>query len=58
MLGKIDTCQNDPKKSYTGKKAEHTLSGYSWITCCSFDRSKNEQSYYRGKNCMEMFVKI
>ena len=53
----MDTCQNDPKKSYTEKKAEHTPSGYSWITCCSFDILKNEQSYYKGKNCVEMFCK-
>ena len=39
------------------KKIEHTPSGYSWITCCSFDASKNKQSYYRGKDCMEMFCK-
>ena len=55
LLGKIDTCQNDPKKSSTEKKAEHMPSGYSWVTCCSFDKSKNECAYYRGKNCMEMF---
>ena len=36
---------------------EHTPSGYSWITCCSFNESKNKQSYYRGKDCMEMFCK-
>ena len=54
LLGKIDTRQNDPKKSSTEKKAEHTPSGYSWVTCCSFDKSKNEWNYYRGKNCMEM----
>ena len=57
LLRKIDTCQNDPKKSSTEKKAEHTPSGYSWVTCCSFDKSKNEWGYYRGKNCMEMFCK-
>ena len=57
MLEKINTCQNDPKKSSTEKEAEHTPSGYSWVTCCSFDTSKNEQNYYRGKNCMEMFCK-
>ena len=32
-------------------------SGYSWVTRCSFDKSKNEWSYYRVKNCMEMFGK-
>ena len=57
LLGKIDTCQNDPRKSFTEKKAEHTPSGYSWVTCCSFDKSKNEWGHYRGKNCMERFCK-
>ena len=57
LLEKIDSCQNDPEKSSTEKKAEHMPSGYSWITCCSFDESKNEQGYYRGKDCMEMFCK-
>ena len=55
MLGKRDICQNDPKKSSTEKKAEHIPSGYSLVTCCSFDKSKNELIYYRGKDCMEMF---
>ena len=57
LLEKIDSCQNDPEKSSTEKKAEHTPSGYSWITCCSFNESKNEWGYYRGKDCMEMFCK-
>ena len=39
------------------KKAEHTPSCYSWVMCCSFDKSKNERNYYRGKNCMERFCK-
>ena len=42
LLKKKDTCQNDPKKSSTEKMAKHKLSGYLWITCCSFDESKNE----------------
>ena len=32
-------------------------SGYSWITCCSFNKSKNELGYYRGKDFMKMFCK-
>ena len=50
---KIHSCQNNPEKSYTKKKAKHIPSGYSWFTCCSFDASKNELGYYRGKDCME-----
>ena len=57
LLQKINTCQNNPEKSYTEKKAKHKPSGYSLVTCCSFDKSKNERKYYRGKDCMKMFCK-
>ena len=57
LLKKINTCQNNPEKSYTEKKAMHRPSGYSLVTCCSFDKSKNEQKYYRGKDCMKIFCK-
>ena len=46
LLQKIELCQNNPEKSYTEKKAVHRPSGYSFVTCCSFDKSKNEQKYY------------
>ena len=29
---KIDSCQNNPEKSYTEKKAKHIPSGYSIVT--------------------------
>ena len=57
LLQKINTCQNNPDKSYTEKKATHRPSGYSLVTCCSFDKSKNERKYYRGEDCMKMFCK-
>ena len=57
LLQKINICRNDPEKSYTEKKAVHKPSGYSLVTCCSFDKSKNEQKYYRGKDCMKIFCK-
>ena len=49
LVEKIDTCQNNNDNSYIEKKAKHTPSGYSLVTCCSIDESKNEASYYRGK---------
>ena len=55
LLLKINTCDNDPNKSYTIAKATHKPSGYSLVTCCSFDKSENEQTYYRGKDCMKKF---
>ena len=33
----------------------HKPSGYSLITCCSFDKSENERKYYRGKDGKKMF---
>ena len=30
-------------------------SGYSLVAYCSFDKSKNERSYYRGKDTMKIF---
>ena len=55
LLKKINTCQNNPEKSYTEKKAVHKPSGYSLLTCYSFDKSKNERKYYRGKDSMKIF---
>ena len=57
LLKKINTCQNDPDKFYTEKKATHRPSGYSLVTCCSFDKSLNEQKYYRGEDYMKIFYK-
>ena len=57
LLRKINTCSNNPDKSYTEKKVMHKPSGYSLATCCSFDKLKNKNKYYRGKNCMKMVCK-
>ena len=57
LLRKINTRSNNLDKSYTEKKAMHKSSGHSLATCCSFDKSKNENKYYRGKDCMKMFCK-
>ena len=56
LLEKIDT-QNNPEKSYTQKKAKHKPSGFSRVTYCSFDKSKTERNYYRGKDCIKIFCK-
>ena len=57
LLEKIDTCHNNPEKSYTEKKARHKPSGYSLVTYCSFDKTKTAWNCYRGKDCMEIFCK-
>ena len=57
LLEKVYSCQNNPEKSYTEKKAKHTPSGYSIFTSCSFDPTKNKLDCYKGEDCMEMFCK-
>ena len=42
LLWKINTRRNNPGKSNTEKKATHRPSGNALVTCCSFDKSKNE----------------
>ena len=49
LLKKIESTQNNPKKSYTEKKARHELSGWAMFTRCSFDKKENKLNYYRGK---------
>ena len=55
LLVKMSSCENTPIKSYTEKKALHIPCGYSILTCYSFDKTLNEQKYYRGKDCIEKF---
>ena len=38
LLWKINTRSNNLDKSYKEKKATHKSSGYSLVTCCSFDK--------------------
>ena len=57
LLEKMSTCHNNPEKSWTIKINEHTPSGYSLLTHCSFDLTKNKLDCYRGKACMERFSK-
>ena len=53
LFEKMNTCYNNPKKSSTTKINQHTPSDYSLFTHCSFDTTKNNLDYYRGKNCVK-----
>ena len=57
LLEKMHSCQNNPERSYTEKKAKHTPSGYSLFTNCSFDLTKNKLDCYKGEHCMNKFCK-
>ena len=53
LLLKMNACNNNPNMSYTTAKALHKPSGYSLLTSCSFNKSENKQTYYRGRDCMK-----
>ena len=55
LLEKMNTRYHNPEKSSTIKINKHTRSCYSLFTHCSFDTTKSNLVYYRGKNCMKHF---
>ena len=57
LLKKEQSCQNNPGKSYTEKKAKHEPSGWAMFTKCSFDGAENKLDYYRGRDCIEKLCK-
>ena len=57
LLLKMHSCQNNPEKSYTERKAKHKPSCYSWSLICSFDATKNKHDFYRERDCIEKFCK-
>ena len=57
ILKKVQSCQNNPEKSYTEKIARHEPSGWSMFKKCSFNKKENKLNYYRGKYCIEILCK-
>ena len=57
LLEKMSTCRNNSEKSSTPNVKKHIPSGYSLLTCCSFDTTKTKLDYYRGEDCMKEFCK-
>ena len=57
LLEKMSTCQNNSNQSSTTEINKHIPSGYSIFTNCSFDKSRNNLDYYRGKDCIKKFCK-
>ena len=57
LLKKEQSCQNNPKSSYTERKTRHEHLGYSLDLICFFYKTKHQHCYYRGKDCIENFCK-
>ena len=56
-LKKVQSCQNNPEKSYTEIIARYEPSGWSMFIGSSFDKKENKLDYYRGKYCIEKVCK-
>ena len=50
LLRKQQSCQNNPKESYTERKAKHVPSGYSLSFICSFNSKETKHSVYRERD--------
>ena len=57
LLIKEQSCQNNPEKSYTERKARHEPSVYSLSLICLFDSTKNKHCVYRGKDSVWHFCR-
>ena len=57
LLLKMLSYQNNPKNSYTERKAIHEPSGWTIFTNCSFDAAKSKLDYYRGIDCIKVLCK-
>ena len=55
LLEKMNNRYDSPEKSSTTKINKHTPPGYSLLTHCSFDKTKNKIDYFRGEDCMKKF---
>ena len=53
----MQSSQNNPKESYTEKKAKHEPLGYSLSLISSFNSKENKHRVYRGRDCIEKFCK-
>ena len=58
LLEKMRTYHNNPENLPTTKINEHTPSGYSLFTQCSFDKAKNNLIVIEVKNLWKGFVRI
>ena len=57
LLLKQQSCQNNLNKSYIERKTIHELCGYAKSLVSSFDSKQNEQSFYRGRDCIKRFFR-
>ena len=55
LLIKQQSCHNNPKESYTERKAMHKPCGCALSLISSFDSRENKRNFYRGKDCIFLY---
>ena len=51
----MSTCHHNPGKLLTIQVNQHTSSGYSLLTYCTFDLTKNKLDFNRSKDYIKRF---
>ena len=57
FLKREQSCQNNPERSYTEKKAIHEPSGWAMFTSCSFDEKEKNLIITEEKIVLKNYVK-
>ena len=58
LLKKEQSCQSNPKNSYTQTKAKHKPLGHSLSLICSFDEKKTDTIFLEERIALKGFVMI
>ena len=57
FIKKIDTCNNNPEKSYTTRVSKHEACGFSIVKKSPLTDIREKNTCYRGEDCMEKHCK-
>lgn len=57
FLKPIQTCANDPSKSYTSNVQKHEPYSFGYYIKCAYDDSLSKYESYSGPNCAQEFMK-
>ena len=57
LVKKIDTCDNNPKQSFTTKINKHEACGFSIVKKSQLTDIREKNTCYRGEDSMEKYCK-
>lgn len=57
FLNPVQTCDNDPTKSFTNNVQKHDVYSFGYYIKCSYDDKQSIYRHYTGQNCSHFFMK-